>query len=77
MRPNVCDCCGGKFGMVSQNLGAKRFCSRLCRRAYLFDKWRSAHVVDQVSQVIARAAGKIKSMAQHRGCASHLENAGS
>ena len=77
MRPNVCDCCGGKFGMVSRNLGRKRFCSRLCRRAYLFDKWRSAHFLDALSQLSARAIGKIKSMIQHRRCASHLESAGS
>ena len=77
MRPNVCDRCGGKFGMVSRNLGGKRFCTRLCRRAYLFDKWPSAHLADQLCRLIKRAAGKIKSMAQHRGSASHLESAGS
>ena len=77
MRPNSCDCCGGKFGMVSRNLWGRRFCSRLCRRVYLFDKWRSAHWIDSLSSRVARATARIKSMALHRDCASHLERAGS
>jgi hypothetical protein len=38
MRANQCDCCGGKFGLVSQSLWSRRFCSRACKQVYKVQK---------------------------------------
>ena len=31
----VCDRCGGRFGMVTHRWWAKKFCKRACKDAYL------------------------------------------
>jgi len=59
MRPNRCDCCGDKFGLVSHSSWNRRFCSRLCRRVYQFDKFRSARWADFVGKV-ARGLDRLK-----------------
>jgi hypothetical protein len=34
MRPNRCDCCGGKFGLVLHRSWGKGFCSKHCKRVH-------------------------------------------
>jgi hypothetical protein len=34
-RPQVCDHCGGRFGMVTHRWWGNKFCKRTCKGAYL------------------------------------------
>jgi hypothetical protein len=41
MRINQCDCCGGKFGLVTQSHWSQRFCSRICKQVYKVQNQRA------------------------------------
>jgi hypothetical protein len=78
MRPNQCDCCGGKFGLVSRNnLWGRRFCSKLCKQVYQVQKRRSTHWADFLAGRVARGLDRVKLTFQSRTWTSHLGNAGS
>jgi hypothetical protein len=34
-KPQVCDRCGGRFGMVTHRWWGNKFCKRSCKDAYL------------------------------------------
>jgi hypothetical protein len=36
-KPQVCDRCGGRFGMVTHRWWGNKFCRRSCRDAYLHE----------------------------------------
>jgi hypothetical protein len=36
-KPQVCDRCGGRFGMVTHRWWGNKFCTRSCRDAYLHE----------------------------------------
>jgi hypothetical protein len=60
MRLNQCDCCGKKFGLVVQRLWTHRFCSRVCKRAYLADRgrFRMADFTREIDQLGLRIQGR-------------------
>jgi hypothetical protein len=68
MRPNRCDCCGGKFGLVSRSLWSRRFCSKPCQQAYQVQT-RSIRWVDFLPGHVARGLDRLKSMIQNRSWA--------
>jgi hypothetical protein len=77
MRPNQCDCCGGKFGLVSRSLWGRRFCSKLCKQVYQVQKRRSTRWADVLAGRVARGLDRVKPMLQSRTWTSPLGNAGS
>jgi hypothetical protein len=36
-KPQVCDHCGGRFGMVTYRWWGNKFCKRACKDAYLHE----------------------------------------
>jgi hypothetical protein len=60
MRLNQCDCCGKKFGLVVQRLWTRRFCSMVCKRAYLADRGhvRLADFTREIDQLGLRIQGR-------------------
>ena len=77
MRPNQCDCCGGKFGLVTRSLWSRRFCSKLCKQVYQVQKRRSPHWADLLAGHAAHGLDRLKLTLQFRSWANHLGNAGS
>ncbi len=77
MRPNQCDCCGGKFGLVSCSLWGRRFCSKLCKQVYQVQKRRSTHWADVLAGRLAHRFDQVRLMFQSRTWTSYLGNAGS
>jgi hypothetical protein len=77
MRLNQCDCCGGKFGLVTRSLWNRRFCSKLCKQVYQVQKRRSTHWADALAGHAAHGLDRLKMTLQFRGWASPLGNAGS
>jgi hypothetical protein len=77
MRPNQCDCCGGKFGLVSRCLWGRRFCSTLCKQVYQVQKRRSTHWADVLAGHAVRGLDRLKLTFQSRSWADYLRNASS
>ncbi len=66
MRPNQCDCCGGKFGLVTRSLWSRRFCSKLCKQVYQVQRRRSTHWADALAGHAARGLDRLKLTLQFR-----------
>jgi endogenous inhibitor of DNA gyrase (YacG/DUF329 family) len=77
MRANQCDCCGGKFGMVTRSSWSRRFCSNRCKQVYRVQQGRSMRWADSLARHVERALERLKSTIQNLDWASRLPNAGS
>jgi hypothetical protein len=77
MRANQCDCCGGKFGLVTRSSWSRRFCSNRCKQVYRVQQGRSTRWADVLAGHLARSLDRIKLMIQNRDWAGHLRSAGS
>jgi hypothetical protein len=77
LRANQCDCCGGKFGLVTRSSWGRRFCSIRCKQVYRVQQGRSTRGADFLARHAGRTLDRIKLMIQNRDWASHLPNAGS
>jgi hypothetical protein len=77
MRPNRCDCCGGKFGLVSHSSWSRRFCSKLCKKVYRAESSRPPRWAVLLAGNVGRGLDWAMSTVQLRDLASHAGNAGS
>ena len=77
MRPNRCDCCGGKFGLVSHESWTRRFCSRLCKKTYRAESSRLQLWTVLLARDAGRALDRAMSMVQYHNWASQAGHAGS
>jgi hypothetical protein len=77
MRPNRCDCCGDKFGLVSHSFWNRRFCCKPCRNAYQAKNSRLHRLAVRLADNAGHSFEWLKSTVQDRGLASQAGNAGS
>jgi len=77
MRANGCDCCGGKFGLVSHSSWSRRFCSKPCKQVYRALNSRPRRWAVSIAGNIGRGLDWAMSPVQARNLTSHAGNAGS
>jgi hypothetical protein len=77
MRANRCDCCGGKFGLVSHGSWHRRFCCKPCQQVYRALKSRPRRWAVSIAGKLGRGLDWAMSTVQLRDLASHGANAGS
>jgi hypothetical protein len=77
MRPNRCDCCGEKFGLVTHGSWYRRFCCKPCKRVYLADNSRFRRWAVWLAGAAGRDRDWAMSMVLNRNWASQARNAGS
>jgi hypothetical protein len=59
MRANQCDHCGGKFGLVSQSLWSRRFCSKACKQVYKVQKRRPTPWAELIARSLPLIPGRV------------------
>jgi hypothetical protein len=77
MRPNRCDCCGEKFGLVSHSSWNRRFCCKPCKQVYQTQNSRPRRWAAFLARNADRGIDWAMSTVQLRTVASHAGRAGS
>jgi hypothetical protein len=77
MRPNRCDRCGVKFGLVSHSSWSRRFCSKPCRQVHQAENGRLRRWAVSLVRNAGLGLDWAMSMVQLRNWTGQAENAGS
>jgi hypothetical protein len=77
MRPNRCDCCGDKFGLVTHGSWSRRFCCKPCKRVYKAKNSRLQRWAALLAVIGDRDLNLATASVQNRNWASHPGTAGS
>ncbi len=76
MRPNRCDCCGEKFGLVLHRSWGRGFCSKHCKQVYQEQKRWPAPWTRFLAHCVGHRLGATIPTMQYRNWASHPGHAG-